>query len=218
VKFNVSHIVTLIFGSLIGVLIGFLLFRQNKDINHVAEQKESIKIVTEKVSDTVIVKEEVFIEVPVSDTLSDKVQVDSSFINDTLPKVQDSTSNDSDDYLTIINNDEQTEDDLEVIKDKLLDKVNATLEINELDDSLNVESALNKEVIPFSEVMNIEFWSSPLDLTGYELSTKKLKLYGFNPKEIIRLQYNKGQDYIQCTIGDLSLKLKKTERFKTLYL
>lgn len=217
-KFNVSHIVTLFTGLLIGLFVGFLLFGEKNEGNKIAEQSESVKIITKKVKDTVIVKKKVFIEVPISDTLSGTTLMDSSLVSDTLLGVQDTSSVINDDYVTIYNEKEEDEEDFDVITDKLLEKATTNLEIIEEQDSLNIESVLNKEVLPFNEILNIEFWSSPLDLTGYELSAKKLKLYGFNPSETIRARYTKGQDYIQFQIGDLSLKLKKTERFKTLYL
>ena len=39
----------------------------------------------------------------------------------------------------------------------------------------------------YSTNMQVEFWHSPLQLTGYELSKSKLKLFGFDPDQQIAI-------------------------------
>lgn len=217
-KLKASHIVTLLLGSGLGLLIGFFVFNRKTEENEMAQKDKPVKVVTEKIKDTVVVRKNVYIEVPVADTLADTLDLTVNTV-DTLQFFQDTVLSDNEeDYLTIYEEEDRSEEDFEVITDKLLRKKTITLEIIEGSDSLDVEKVLNKDVLSFNEVLNIEFWSSPLDLTGYELSSKKLKLYGFNPDENFHARYKKGQEFIEITVGDLPLKLKKTDRFKTLYL
>jgi hypothetical protein len=48
----------------------------------------------------------------------------------------------------------------------------------------------------FSELIQIEYWNSPLQLTGYELSKNKLKLFGFDPSQqlVLSERNDKGLD------------------------
>jgi len=64
----------------------------------------------------------------------------------------------------------------------------------------------------------VEFWKSPLNITGYELTRNRLKLFGFNPNESISLQLDKNEEQILLNTESLSVVLKKTNQFKTLKL
>jgi hypothetical protein len=216
-KFSGSHILMLTIGAIVGLLIGVLLFSSNDETQKAVAEIEQVKIVTQKIKDTVVVSEKVYVEVPVPDTLSETLVLDTlqiaSFENmtDSLENIDDS------DIITIVN-DNDDDDDIVVIKDRLLRKTSSRITVIDLNDSLSVDKALNKEVLPFNEQINVEFWVSPLELTGYELSASKLKLFGFNPNEKLSTVYTKGNDFIEVKVGEVTLRLAKTERFKTIYL
>ncbi len=207
----------LFIGASVGILIGALLFSKSDDQGKTVAEKESIKVVTEKIKDTVVVSEKVYVEVPIADTLAedffqDTVQIDTSELStDTIPETGDPD-------LIIIENDGDDDDDFEVIKDQLLNKKIVRLTIIDFTDTLTVDKALNKDVLPFSEQLAVEFWTSPLELTGYELAANKLKLFGFHPDEKLTILFTKGTDFLEVRIGDAVLRLGKTERFKTIYL
>jgi hypothetical protein len=214
----------LIIGSLIGLLIGYMVFFVGENSKEETSENQNIKVVTKKIKDTVVVNKKIYVEVPVSDTLPDTLNM--------LLAIQDTLADTNQDTLDPIieeelfvfliddndNLEKKEEDEFEVITDKLIKKVSKELKIIESIDSLGPELVFNKEVNPFNSILMIEFWTSPLELTGYELTSKRLKLYGFNPDENLNLVYSKGTDYIRLTIGENQLKLKKTDRFKTLYL
>jgi len=223
-NFKASHILMLIIGSLIGLLIGYMVFFVGENSKEETSENQNIKVVTKKIKDTVVVNKKIYVEVPVSDTLPDTLNM--------LLAIQDTLADTNQDTLDPIieeelfvfliddndNLEKKEEDEFEVITDKLIKKVSKELKIIESIDSLGPELVFNKEVNPFNSILMIEFWTSPLELTGYELTSKRLKLYGFNPDENLNLVYSKGTDYIRLTIGENQLKLKKTDRFKTLYL
>jgi len=223
-NFKASHILMLIIGSLIGLLIGYMVFFVGENSKKETSENQNIKVVTKKIKDTVVVNKKIYVEVPVSDTLPDTLNM--------LLAIQDTLADTNQDTLDPIieeelfvfliddndNLEKKEEDEFEVITDKLIKKVSKELKIIESIDSLGPELVFNKEVNPFNSILMIEFWTSPLELTGYELTSKRLKLYGFNPDENLNLVYSKGTDYIRLTIGENQLKLKKTDRFKTLYL
>lgn len=223
-NFKASHILMLIIGSLIGLLIGYMVFYVNENSKKETSENQNIKVITKKIKDTVVVNKKIYVEVPISDTLTDTLNILLA-IQDTLADTNQDTLDPSieEDIFVFINDDqddvqEKEEDEFEVITDKLIKKINKELKINEGNDLSDPEQIFNKEVNPFNSVLIIEFWTSPLELTGYELTSKRLKLYGFNPDEKLNLIYSKGTDYIEFNIGDNLLKLKKTDRFKTLYL
>lgn len=203
----------IVIGGIIGLLAGFFIFNQEKKAISDSKEKVQTKVVTKKIKDTVYIEKERIVEVnrfndsvPNEDTLNLTVQEDTLSIG----KMQDTT--------ILASEDNEPDEDLQVFTDQLLKKVNIELEKIELDkDSLNTEQLFGLVTEKFNSSIAVEFWSSPLDLTGYELTRNKLKLYGFNPEEPVSLIYKEGEDFINLKINDINLKLAKTDRFKTLY-
>ncbi len=166
-------------------------------------QKVFIEKIKEKVvRDTIKVKELVYKEKTYDDSLT---------INDSLDLVLDDTSGifnlDSIDQVI----------DSEIMREELMNTL--SLEVEWITkDSLNVSELLNKKANSFSEKMIIEFWQSPLNLTGYELSRNKLKLFGFNPEESISLQVEDDKSELILRTKSFVLRLPKTNQFKTVNL
>ncbi len=194
-----KYLIIIILSLTAGWLIGYNL--SSDDSTKV--QKVFIEKIKEKVvRDTIKVKEPVYIE---------KTYEDSLMNNDTLDVAFDDTSGifnlDSIDQVI----------DSEIMREELMNT--RSLEIEWITkDSLDVSELLNKKANSFSEKMIIEFWQSPLNLTGYELSRNKLKLFGFNPEESISLQVEDDKSELILKTKSFVLRLPKTNQFKTVKL
>src|SRR5690606_7957815 len=100
-----------------------------------------------------------------------------------------------------------------IFKDELISQRTITVGIPEVD-STDVALLLNMKSNSYSDDIIVEFWQSPLNLTGYELSRNKLKLFGFNPNESISLQIEDNEDQLILNTETMSLLLQKTKQFK----
>ncbi|PKR80145.1 hypothetical protein CW751_11625 [Brumimicrobium salinarum] len=85
-------------------------------------------------------------------------------------------------------------------------------------DSIDKSELLSLNGQSFSNQIIVEFWQSPLNLTGYELSRNKLKLFGFNPNESISLQKGEESDLLLLNTESMSLKIRKSKQFKSLQI
>jgi hypothetical protein len=113
---------------------------------------------------------------------------------------------------------EETEETEEIIiKEELISQRTISLEPLPKD-STDVAKLLEMKSNAFSKDLIVEFWQSPLNITGYELSRNKLKLFGFNPNESISLQLGNNEDQLFLNTDSMSLLLQKTKQFKTLKL
>ncbi|MEX2484605.1 MAG: hypothetical protein WED10_08595, partial [Brumimicrobium sp.] len=157
-----------------GIFVGFLVLYLNpkerikKEVKTVYRDR---KVDTKTVYDTVTVTESLHIETSKSDSLTFDNTNESEVIADT------------DSIVTNGNNEETSEQEVvedDIIAERMLSKRNLTLKVVE-SDSIDDSELLNINTDRYSSNMIVEFWESPLELTGYELTRNKLKLFGFNP-------------------------------------
>jgi hypothetical protein len=85
-------------------------------------------------------------------------------------------------------------------------------------DSTDVSKMFDLQSESFADKITIEFWESPLNITGYELTRNKLKLFGFNPNETVSLYLGKQENRLHLKSETMQLVLTKTKQFKTLKL
>ncbi|HZH85870.1 MAG TPA: hypothetical protein VFD77_01045 [Brumimicrobium sp.] len=104
-----------------------------------------------------------------------------------------------------------------IIKEELISQRTISLAPPK-NDSTDVSKLLDLKSNAFSNEIIVEFWQSPLNITGYELSRNKLKLFGFNPNESISLHLGTNEDQLFLNTDSMSLLLQKTKQFKTLKL
>src|SRR5690554_143511 len=104
-----------------------------------------------------------------------------------------------------------------IIKEELISQRTISLAPPK-NDSTDVSKLLDLKSNAFSNEIIVEFWQSPLNITGYELSRNKLKLFGFNPNESISLHLGTNEDQFFLNTDSMSLLLQKTKQFKTLKL
>ena len=191
---------TLLLG--LGVLIGFFIFG-SKENDVITEVKTVYKdrVKTKTIRDTLVITNEVIDTVIASDSLT---EMDSLYVE-----------NDSDSSIYEPSNEEVY--DADIITEKLVSKRNIPLTVVE-NDSIDQSELLNINSKSFNSSIIVEFWESPLELTGYELSRNKLKLFGFNPNESISLQFDNNKDELLIQTETIKLYLPKTQKFKSLNL
>lgn len=186
------YIILVLTGLLMGIGLGYIFFYNSASHK---EQKIFIeRIQKEIIKDTIKVNH--IIKVPIVDTSSTK-------------------HNDS--ILTKIENNPKDSLEEVIIREEMVAKRNIHLKKLESDSS-DVVEILNVKSKSFSNEITIEFWESPLNLTGYILSRNKLKLFGFNPNEHISLQESKDEDQLFFNSESMSLTLHKSDRFQALKL
>lgn len=191
---------TLLIG--LGLLIGFFIFRcEEQEVITEVKTVYKDRVQTKTVVDTLVITKKV------TDTLS---IYDSMTENDTLSFQNKS---DSSDYVK--SNEEVFDGD--IIAEKLISKRNIPLIIVE-NDTIDQSELLNISSKSFNNSIIVEFWESPLELTGYELSRNKLKLFGFNPNESISLHFDNSKDELLMQTETIKLYLVKTQKFKSLNL
>lgn len=104
--------------------------------------------------------------------------------------------------------------DVEIIRERMVAKVQLSVQLIE-QDSIAPGDVFNNVTEPFQKKITVEYWESPLNLTGYQLSKSRLKLFGFNPKE--KIQLIEGQNAVLILqMSESQVTLQKTEQFKSL--
>ena len=190
---------------LVGVGIGYgLNFSLNNNDN---AQQTPEKIYVEKIKKRVIIdtiKVKKFINIPVA--------MDSVFISDTIYLSDSLIINEKENDLLVDDEKEEV-----IIMDELISQRSVLLGLLP-NDSTDVSELLKLKSSAFAKDIMVEFWKSPLNITGYELTRNRLKLFGFNPNESISLQLDKNEEQILLNTESLSVVLKKTNQFKTLKL
>ena len=199
------YILILLFGILIGYVFNNV-FQNDKD-NQQNKKVYIDKIKNKIIKDTVFVEKEIYVP-------------SKNAANDTGIVVKKDTVVDS----SLTNNLENTDAEPEIIdtneviiSEKKIDQRVAFLTPSPID-STDVEALLGVESDAFASEIIIEFWQSPLDLTGYALTRNKLKLFGFNPNETFTLQLSKDKEHLFLNTETLSILLEKTKQFKNLSL
>jgi hypothetical protein len=173
---------------------------------HAPTKAETIyqdKVKTKVVRDTVKVKQLVFVDKEVTDSTENQ--------DDTTQYLDDSL-----DSIALWQEDSLDFDDSgEIITEQLITskKVHIDWVVN---DSLDISELLNKKASSFNETIIVEYWQSPLNLTGYLLNRNKLKLFGFNPDEPITLQVLDEKNQLILKSSSFLLRLSKSSSFKSI--
>lgn len=188
----------------LGVLIGFFIFGSKKK-EVVTEVKTVYKdrVKTKTIRDTLVINHKVIDTIISTDSLT---EIDSLY-------AENSSKSDSSIYTPT---DEEVYDG-DIITEKLVSKRNISITVVE-SDSIDESELLNINSKSFNNSIIVEFWESPLELTGYELSRNKLKLFGFNPNESISLHFDNNKEELLIQTETIKLYLSKTQKFKSLNL
>lgn len=145
---------------------------------------------------------------------------ESNFIEDTVVSLQeDSLPSDS---LVILDTLGYSDEEyLDIVSERLVAQRNVLIQLIQ-PDSLDPSDMLNLKADSYSKNISVEFWESPLDLIGYELSRSRLKLFGFNSDESILIKRNYDSEKLIVQIGPTSnsvlLSLEKSPKFKSIIL
>jgi hypothetical protein len=193
-----KYVLIIVLSIAIGWLFGFY-FSNSTKTETVYEEKVKTKVVR----DTVKVKQIVFVDKKISDSTASQ---DSTFQH----------SEDSLDSIALWEEDSLSFDDTgEIITEQLIASKSVHIDWV-VSDSLDISELLNRKASSFSESIVVEYWQSPLNLTGYLLNRNKLKLFGFNPDEPITLQVIDEKNELILKSSSFLLRLSKSSNFKSL--
>lgn len=200
---------------IIGGILGFLASNIINTAPSQSIETQIVKKVEEKVIiDTVIVKKKSPVVV-LEDTTKAVELV--SYEDSLYAEVYDETQSEEadNDFSEFISEEDTMMYD--IISDELLSQRTVILTFPPID-STDVEDLLDLKSYAFSQKMTIEFWKSPLNITGYELSRNKLKLFGFNPTESLHLSLSQNGESLFLNTETMSILLIKSDNFQTLNL
>lgn len=171
-----------------------------------SEQIETVYVdrVQQKIiRDTVKISKPIYIKKAEDDTLTASLHDSTDYSKDTLT-------------APFMDTTEEVFDD-DIMKERMLSTRELTVSWI-TSDSMEVSELLNKKASSFNEVMTVEFWQSPLNLTGYELNRNKLKLFGFNPSESISLEVKDESKELIMKTTTFEIVLTKSNQFKSIAL
>lgn len=120
------------------------------------------------------------------------------------------------DSLVLREDTNNVSDDL-IVSERMASSIKVKLRKYQEEDSVDVAEIFNVKSEHYNAEMNVQFWTSPLQLTGYELSRNTLKLFGFDPRQAVLLQAKEG-NRLQLVIDTMSFELRKTDKFISLEL
>ncbi|MDX1445963.1 hypothetical protein [Lishizhenia sp.] len=120
------------------------------------------------------------------------------------------------DSLVLTEDTNNVSDDL-IVSERMNSSIKVKLRKYQETDSVDVEEIFNVKSEHYNSEITVQFWTSPLQLTGYELSRNTLKLFGFDPRQAVLLQAKEG-DRMQLVIDTMSFELRKTDKFISLEL
>lgn len=201
---------TLIYLSLllVGIGIGYLL-------NFDWSPKETVHQVPEKIYIEKVKKEIIRDTIEIEKIVNVPIVKDTTIETDTL-KTTDSLTMGKIEEIEIVNNNSIENEEI-IIMEELIAQRTIPLQFP-VNDSTDVEEMLNFKTSAFSDEIIVEFWQSPLNITGYELTRNKLKLFGFNPSESISLHLDKSEEQLTLDTESMDILLQKSKQFKTLKL
>lgn len=200
---------------IIGGILGFLASNIINTAPSQSIETQIVKKVEEKVIiDTVIVKKKSPVVVLEDTTKAvELVSYEDSLYAEMYDETQsEEADNDFSEFIS-----EEDTMMYDIISDELLSQRTVILTLPPID-STDVEDLLDLKSYAFSQKMTIEFWKSPLNLTGYELSRNKLKLFGFNPTESLHLSLSQNGESLFLNTETMSILLIKSDNFQTLNL
>lgn len=201
-----TYLAILLAGVGIGIGISHLFINHTASITSLNRDKIPTTLVTKTrkniVQDTIEVKR--YVNIPIKKDY-DSTDQPSSDSQDTtiIDSLQNGIDNPKDD--TVQN----------VLKEQLVSQQTVTLPKKVIDSS-DVEELLDVKSKVFSDEIIVEFWDSPINLVGYQLTRNKLKLYGFNPNETVTLVRGKKPDEILLKTASIQVSLFKSNQFKSL--
>lgn len=203
-KKYIQFLVVFLLGGGIGAMAIYLV--TNASGLEEAEQPVVQKVFEKKVvNDTVYLTREKRAKDHEEEHEEIEVQVEP---RDTLDDVIDS--------LVLREDTNNVSDDL-IVSERMASSIKVKLRKYQEEDSVDVAEIFNVKSEHYNAEMNVQFWTSPLQLTGYELSRNTLKLFGFDPRQAVLLQAKEG-NRLQLVIDTMSFELRKTDKFISLEL
>lgn len=198
---NLRLLLGVLGGTCLGVAIGYVSFSGNEPVEPeiIVEHHVKKRVVT----DTVYIPSKKQKKLSYTEPKDvEEFVIDSLEVEADTTVLQEDTNNVSDDLI---------------VSETMSSQIKVKLRKELSNDSLDVEEMFNVKSEHFANELNVQFWTSPLQLTGYELSRNTLKLFGFDPRQAVFLQTGDGKE-LRLKIDTLDFQLRKTEKFISLDL
>jgi len=213
-KPKILYVIFLILGLLVGFIVGGVVVSRQYDRmlfsffkvkeNEPLIEKDTLKSINEKkASVKVEVKSEN--EIVTNNKLTNEPNIDTTHQDSVL---QNAVSQ-SDEEIVI-----KKDILVKTIKLNIFNSISAEKQRkgNYLDSLLIDDHYSNKTL----EIMNVEFWQSPVNYKGYKMSRQKLVLFGLDPLENLKLKLIDGFMYLKY--GNKYYKFGYTDEFLPLQI
>lgn len=193
----------------LGVAIGYILGSNSNGIEKNNQfDTDSIATIQEVIHDTIIETKIIKIETEkvlspkkdslVLDTLNQSVLGVDTLMEESIELVSDSISDEKINILSDVR--------LKVIQLPLSHLTDKTIDSDSL-----LKSAIEISVVE-NKYMNVEFWESPINFSGYKLSKSKLIVYGLSPQ--LDYEIFKKNELYYLVVHSITYELVETENFK----
>lgn len=196
-------------GVLVGAVLTYVSFEGKKSDKSINEDN-----LVNKISNNVLG----FLSNKEKKAKRDSAEKGESLLRD-VTFIQDKSSEDDEDAeeKTVYKID-STEETIEVKKDELIKVITLDIEkktidnINKTDSILNnLAGVQNKKLVT---KMLVEFWQSPINYKGYQMTKNKLVVFGLNPDEAKKMLIQNDKTYL--IYSDWAYKLDFNTDFKSL--
>ncbi|MES2838299.1 MAG: hypothetical protein V4667_12290 [Bacteroidota bacterium] len=196
-------------GVLVGAVLVYFSFAGKKSDKSINEDN-----LVNKISNNVLG----FLSNKEKEAKRDSAEKGKSLLRD-VTFIQNKSSEDDEeaDEKTIYKID-STEETIEVKKDELIKILTLDIEKKTIDNTTKTDSILNnlagvknKKIVT---KMLVEFWQSPINYKGYQMTKNKLVVFGLNPDEAKKMLMQNDKTYL--IYSDWAYKLDFNTDFKSL--
>lgn len=210
------RIVLFTLGILVGIIVGAVVvvsFIEKKPSSTINEDN-----LVNKISNNVLS----FLSSKKNEAKKDSVLKGKSLLRDVSFSQQNTTNLDEDNvdekkstYVV-----DSANERIEVKKDELIKIVALDVELkstnnnNKVDSILNNVAGIKNEKVKNNTKMFVEFWQSPINYKGYQMTKNKLVVFGIEPNNAKKIITQNDKTYLICS--DWAYKLDFNTDFKSL--
>lgn len=196
-------------GVLVGAVLVYFSFAGKKSEKSINEDN-----LVNKISNNVLG----FLSNKEKEAKRDSAEKGKSLLRDVTFTQNKSSENDGEADEKMVYKIDSTEETIEVKKDELIKIITIDIEKKTIDNTTKTDSILNnlagvknKKTVT---KMIVEFWQSPINYKGYQMTKNKLVVFGLNPDEAKKMLIQNDKTYL--IYSDWAYKLDFNTDFKSL--